>query len=141
MKVGYSLTGVAVAAVLAAAPALAHHSFTAEFDANATITLTGTVTKVDWRNPHTYFFVDVEDENGDIHNWALEMGSPTGLARAGWRPSSLQVGDTVSVEGFRARDGSYKGNARSVVLSTGERLFAASSSQQVSAGNANNDSN
>jgi hypothetical protein len=82
---------------------------------------------VDWTNPHTYFYIDVENEAGDYENWAIEMGSPNGLMRRGWHRNSLEIGDTVSVTGTRARDGSFKGNARSVVLASGERLFAGSS--------------
>jgi hypothetical protein len=104
-------------------PAAAHHSFSAEFDADAPIELTGVVTKVEWMNPHTFFYIDVEGENGEYQNWALELGSPNGLARRGWTRNSLEVGDVVTVSGSRARDGSLKGNARSVVLADGKRLF------------------
>ena len=118
---------VAGAAVIAAAPTLAHHSFAAEFDANSPIELTGTVTKVAWANPHTFFYIDVANAGGEIENWALEMGSPNGLMRRGWTRDSMKIGDVVTVTGSRAKDGSFKGNARSVTLSTGERLFAGSS--------------
>lgn len=117
---------LAALAIAAALPAIAHHSFAAEFDANSPIELTGTVTKVEWANPHTFFYIDVE-EGGKIANWALELGSPNGLMRRGWTRNSMQLGDTVTVQGWRAKDGSTKGNARSVVLSTGQRLFAGSS--------------
>jgi hypothetical protein len=105
----------------------AHHSFAAEFDADQAIDLTGVVTKIEWMNPHTFFYIDVESEDGQYSNWAIELGSPNGLMRRGWTRNSLKVGDLVSVVGSQARDGSHKGNARSVVLSTGERMFAGSS--------------
>ena len=118
---------IPLALLLLAARAGAHHSFAAEFDAEAPIELTGTVTKVEWANPHTFFYIDVT-QNGRVDNWALELGSPNGLMRQGWTRNSMKVGDVVSVEGSRARDGSAIGNARAVTLaSTGQRLFAASS--------------
>ena len=107
----------------AAGAAVAHHSFAAEFDAAKKLKLTGTVTKVEWRNPHTYFYVDVKGEDGQIHNWAMELGSPNVLMRRGWSRDSLKIGDQVVVEGARARDNSYKGNANSVAMADGKRLF------------------
>ena len=114
--------------LLCTVPMLAHHSFAAEYDSAKPITLTGTVTKVEWMNPHAYFYIDVKDEKtGQTANWGLEMGSPNGLMRQGWTRNSMKIGDMVTVEGSAAKDGSNIGNARSVTLSTGTRLFAASS--------------
>ena len=113
---------------LCSIPAYAHHNFRSEFDINAPFTVTGTVTKVEWTNPHAWFYVDVKDAKGEVANWAMEMGSPNALMRAGWKRTSMNAGDAVSVEGYRSWDRKNTGNARSVILTkTGQRLFAASS--------------
>jgi len=127
-----ALVATAMTALIAH-PTAAHHSFAAEFDANSPIELTGTVTKVEWANPHTFFYIDVTTASGDIENWALEMGSPNGLMRRGWTRDSMKIGDVVMVTGSRAKDGSTKGNARSVTLSTGKKLFAGSSQENAEA--------
>ena len=127
-RLAIGVAGIAV--LLAGVPAaFAHHSFAAEFDANRPMKLTGLVTKVEWQNPHTFFYIDVTDAaGGKVTNWAIELGSPNGLMRAGWTRNSLKIGDIVSVEGSLARSGEPLGNARVVILtSTGQRLFGASS--------------
>ena len=122
----FLLAGIAL--VAADPPVAAHHSFAAEFDAAKPFKVTGAVTKVEWANPHVWFYIDVKDETGRIVNWGMEMGSPNGLLRAGWTRNSMKLGEMVTVEGFRARDGSDIGNATVVVLaSTGQKLFAGSS--------------
>ena len=125
-----------VVAVLAATVALvfvadaaprAHHSFAAEYDRTKPITLKGTVTKVEWQNPHIYFYLDVKGANGVVENWAIEGGAPNTLYRAGWRKDSLQVGNTVTVDGWLAKSGARLANMRSVVLADGSRVLGGSS--------------
>lgn len=103
--------------------ALAHHSFTAEFDADRPITIVGEVYKVEWSNPHVWFYINVFDENtGDVKSWGVELSAPTVLQRSGWGPDSLQIGDEVRVDGFMARSGLPRVNSRGVVLTaTGKR--------------------
>jgi hypothetical protein len=117
-----------IAGTLAVVPASAHHSFSAEYDAKKVVTLTGTVSKVDWMNPHVYFYLDVTEENGKAANWAFEMGPPNGLQRSGWTRNTIKIGDELTVNGTLAKDGSKQVNARTVTItSTGKRLGAASS--------------
>ena len=121
-----SLLGVAVAYVAVVLPVAAHHSFPAQYDVNKPITLTGKVTKVEWTNPHIFIYADVANDKGATTNWAFEMGGPNALIRQGWKRDSLKVGDTVTMEGSLARDGSPLVNAR-VVTVEGRKLFAGSS--------------
>jgi len=107
--------------------ALGHHSFAAEYDSSQPVQFKGTVTKLDWMNPHVYFYVDVTDKDGKVVHWACEAGNPNALARRGWKKSSLKAGDEISVQGFRAKDGTATMNARSITLSDGGKVFAASS--------------
>jgi hypothetical protein len=115
-----------VFALLAAAapPALAHHSFGVNFDANKPITLSGVVTKIDWRNPHTHLYIDVKDEKGKVVNWTLEGYPPNVLARTGWKKDvTVKVGDTITIFGWLARDGSPFAHLREATLADGKRLF------------------
>ena len=106
---------------------LAHHSFDAEFDRNKPIQLKGTVTKMEWMNPHIWLYVDVKDEKGVVSKWQVEGGAPNSLRRNGWNKDSVKEGEGVTVDGTRAKDGSNTVNARSVVNAAGKRLFAGSS--------------
>ena len=129
----YLFGGILAALMLTAGAVQAHHSFAAEFDANKPITLKGIVTKVEWTNPHVWFYVNVKDEKtGEVTNWGAEMGPPHGLQRRGWRRETLKIGEEVTVVGSRAKNGSNRMNARQVTMTStggrpGETLDAASS--------------
>src|SRR5215211_3053151 len=129
MRAKFFLIIAGLGMILAGRSALAHHSFAAEFDSTKPFKFTGTVTEVKWMNPHTFFYIDVVDEQTKkVTNWGMEMGTPNILMRNGWRRDTLKAGDMVTVDGFLAKDGSPTGNANSVVLvATGKRLFAGSS--------------
>lgn len=122
---------IAVAGMLASAvPMFAHHSFAAEYDASKPVELHGTVTKVEWTNPHARFYLDVKDADGKVTNWNLELASPNVLARNGWTRHSLKEGDVVTVQGARAKDGDALANARTVTLADGRKVFAGSATDQ-----------
>lgn len=121
---------VGVAWLLGAVPAVPHHSFAAEFDVNRPIELTGTVTGVEWTNPHAWLHIDVEDDDNNVQSWAIELLGINTLMRRGWTRDSVEAGDVVSVEGFGARDGRNIGNASVVTMAnTGERLWNSSNQQ------------
>jgi hypothetical protein len=127
MGVRVSLFLAGLGLFLAALPVLAHHSFGAEYDAGKPVTLTGTVTKVEWTNPHARFYIDVKDGSGNVTNWNLELASPNVLMRQGWTRNALKVGDVVTVTGSQAKDASKMANARTVTLADGRKVFARSS--------------
>ncbi len=115
---------LSIAACAVTLPLLAHHSFGAEYDATKPVTLTGVITKIDWTNPHSYFFVDVKDDKGQVANWKLEGYPPSVLYRTGWhREGTMKIGDTLTVTGWRSRDGTNWAHSREVTLSSGKKLF------------------
>ena len=126
MKAKFAVLFAAAGLMVAALPALAHHSFAAEYDASKPVNLKGTVTKVEWTNPHARFYVDVKDEKGNVQNWNFELASPNVLSRNGWTRHSLKEGDVIEVQGSMAKDGSFLANARTVTLADGRKVFAGS---------------
>jgi hypothetical protein len=133
MKRALILVVAAVGAAGLTVSASAHHSFAAEFDRAMPITVTGTVTKVEWANPHARFYIDAKDESGKTVNWDFELASPNGLMRRGWNRNSMKLGDVVTVTGHRAKNDPLVGNASSVVMANGKKLFAGSSIEQEAA--------
>jgi len=122
-----SLFAGALSLMFVTAPLWGHHSFSAEFDSTKVVTLTGTITKVEWANPHARFYFDTKDDKGAVVNWNFELASPNGLMRNGWRRDSLKIGDVVTVNGTLAKNAPHVGNTRTVTLANGKRLFAGSS--------------
>lgn len=127
-RISGSMVARACAALLivaaAAAPSGAHHSFGVAFDASKTVTLTGTITRIEWTNPHTHVYADVKDESGTVVNWKFEGYPPNVLSRTGWkRDVTVKIGDTITMFGYRARDGSPFAHLREVTLADGKRLF------------------
>ena len=125
-----SILAVSAALLSFAAPAFSHHSFVAQYDNTKPVTLAGSVTKLEWMNPHARFYVDVKDDQGKVTNWEFELGNLNALIRAGWTRTSLKPGDEIKVDGFLARDGSHLVNATTVMMSDGRKVFAGSSAQE-----------
>jgi hypothetical protein len=126
---------VAVAAlILAARPMAAHHSFAAEFDVTKTVKVHGTVTKMEWVNPHSWIYVDVKDPDGKVTNWHFELGAPSALFRLGWKKDSVPIGLEVDILAYQAKSGGPVGNCRSVLLPNGKELFSGGSAPDLGNG-------
>src|SRR3982751_1508985 len=121
------VAGAALVVVAAAVPVLAHHSFAAEFDAQQPVKLRGTVTKMEWINPHPWIHIDVKTPDGKVEQWMVEGGAPNALLRRGWNKNSLPPGTEIYVEGFQAKDGALRANGRDITFPDGKKLFVGSS--------------
>lgn len=126
MRKEISLAGAAVLLTLAAAPAWSHHSFAAEFDARQPVNFRGTVTRMQWTNPHVWIHVDVTQPDGTVEKWAIEAGTPNVLFRRGFTKESLKAGTEIVVDGYRAKDGSRRANGRDLTFVDGQTLFLGS---------------
>jgi hypothetical protein len=121
------VAGAAFAVAAAAVPVIAHHSFAAEFDAKKPVKLRGTVTKMEWINPHSWIHIDVKTPDGKVQKWMVEGGAPNALLRRGWNKNSLLPGTEIFVEGFQAKDGALRANGRDITFPDGKKLFVGSS--------------
>ena len=133
MRTNLAVMAVVAGSVLASLPVWAHHSFAAEFDANKPLKLHGTVTKMDWVNPHAWVYLDVKNPDGSVTSWMVEGGSPNALLRRGFNKNSLLPGTEISVNAFQAKDGTNRANGQSLTLADGKKLFLGSSGEGTGA--------
>jgi hypothetical protein len=126
MRLKQAVLAAGIGLLAATLPLVAHHSFAAEFDSAKPVSLQGVVTKLDWMNPHIWIYLDTKDDSGTVAHWQCEGGPPNTLTRNGWSKDSLKIGDQLSIEGFRSKDGTNTCNARSVKLPSGKSVFAGS---------------
>jgi hypothetical protein len=130
MRSTLAILVVSAGIAILALPLAAHHSFAAEFDSTKPVSLTGTVTKLDWMNPHIWIYLDTKDESGNVAHWQCEGGPPNTLTRNGWTRDALKIGDPATIDGFRSKDGTNTCNARSVKLPSGKSVFAGTAEDQ-----------
>ena len=126
MRTKLSLMIAGLGLLLAAVPVLAHHSFAAEFDAKKPVKLSGTVTKMEWINPHAWIYIDVKNTDGTVTNWMVEAGAPNALLRRGWTKNSLLPGTEIVIDGYQAKDGANRANGRDITFKDGKKLFVGS---------------
>ena len=129
MRTKLAVLLVGLGLLCSAVPVVAHHSFAGEYDLNKPVTLKGVVTKIEWTNPHVRVYIDVPQANGTVTNWNLELGAVSALVRSGWTRRSLNVGDTVTVEGSHARSGASAANARAITLPDGRKVLSGTNDQ------------
>jgi hypothetical protein len=129
MRKTFAIVITAAATLLAAVPVWAHHAFAAEFDASKPIKFRGTVTKMEWINPHAWIHVDVKGDDGKVTSWMIEAAAPNALLRRGWTKASLPAGTEILVEGYQAKDGTNRGNGSIITFTDGRKLFVGSSGE------------
>ena len=127
VAISFLLAGLGLSAFIW--PAFAHHAFAGQYDKDNPLSLTGIVTKIEWMNPHARFYIDVKDEKGNVTNWNIELGPPLILRRAGWTQNSLKIRDQITVQGYRAKDGSKMANGSKVTLADGRQVFSGSTAE------------
>ena len=127
LKAVLSVVGMGIGLLVATAPVAAHHAFSAEFDADMPVSLTGTVTKMEWVNPHSWIHIDVTKDDGTVESWMIEGGAPNALLRRGFNKNSLPPGIIIAVEGYQAKDGAMRANGRDITFEDGTKLFVGSS--------------